>query len=255
MKRFILLVSFVVSLVFAVVQFSRADKRFTQQQKPSDSLKEQGNLVLLLPDLVVLPPKELYIEPLLNGRKLRFSTTFINLGKGSLEIRGERDFENWRTQAFQKIYRENGTVEEKFIGTFVLHPSHGHWHIEDYVEFQLWNYDKNGKPIELLTTTNKMSFCIWDEEAYNLEVENAPKTQQYTGCNSDIQGISPGWSDTYRATVEGQELNISSIPDGRYLIRTIVNEDKKIWESNYDNNEARMWVEISGNTILEHNTL
>ncbi len=59
-----------------------------------------------------------------------------------------------------------------------------------------------------------------------------------------------GWGDTYPAKLEGQELNITGIEDGKYLIRSGVNVEGKILESDYTNNFASLYVEIKGNTLI-----
>lgn len=204
---------------------------------------------LLLPDLKLSPPGQLYITTSEGIRKIRFSTTFINQGNGPIEVMGRTDLEKNKTGATQRISKKDGSLVDREIGEFVFHPGHEHWHIENYALFELWNLKGNGERDRLLATTNKMSFCLWDENPYDLSLENASQVQKYVNCNNEIQGVSVGWSDTYDASVEGQELDITSIDDGSYLIRSLINPDRKIMESDYDNNEVFLRIRISGNVL------
>jgi hypothetical protein len=206
----------------------------------------------LLPDLKILPADELYIVGSSGSKTLRFSSSFINQGEGVFEISGKEDVENESTIALQRISNTDGSITEREIGKFVFHPDHEHWHIADYTVFELWKYNENGDRSELITSTNKISFCIWDENPYDLTLKGAPQVGKYPRCddtNSEPQGISIGWSDTYSAGTPGQELDIADVPDGDYLIRSVINPDRKILESNYENNEYTDYVNIKGNNV------
>lgn len=202
----------------------------------------------LLPDLGILEPQELYITSGPETKKIRFSTTVLNLGKGVLEFIGKSDPQRKVTKATQVIQRKDGAKFYQEIGKFVFHPDHDHWHIGDFSEFQLWSIKEGGEFDQILASTDKMSFCLWDEYPLDGEKQEEDRLYQST-CESETQGMSPGWADTYSATLEGQELDISSIQDGRYAIQAIVNPDKKITEANYTNNNVIIYVEIEGTTI------
>lgn len=213
---------------------------------PEKRLEEKRDL--LLPDMIVTKPRQIYISN--NGVKkvIRFSTTFINQGDGALEIIGHRDEDSEKTWATQYIYENNGSGMYHDIGSFVLHPTHDHWHVEDYVFYQLIKTnDKTETPI---AQTNKMSFCIWDEDNERLDIANAINRQAYPrSCNSLRQGMSVGWSDTYTASTDGQEMDITDISDGEYIFRSIVNPDKKIMELDYSNNTSEIIITIQGNNL------
>lgn len=207
---------------------------------------------LLLPDLVLAPPSELYVVRLPeNNRSLRYNTKIINQGKGTFEIIGHSDREKEKTFASQYMKRTDGTGHYKEVGTFVYHPTHNHWHIENHVQHKLFSV-VNDQPGEELASTGKISFCLWDEKPENTDLEFAPKTRSYPrNCNSSTQGISVGWSDNYAARLDGQELNIHQVPDGTYFLRAEVNPDKNITESEYSNNVILVKVEIKNNRITK----
>ncbi|MBU0649888.1 hypothetical protein KJ605_00565 [Patescibacteria group bacterium] len=202
-----------------------------------------------LPDLLATPPRELFIEYKGEIKTIRFSTTFVNIGRAALELRAVHDNESETTRVRQVFAGQEAGGPDRLVGDFVFHPTHGHWHIADYVRFELWSLNAAGEKDELLASTGKMSFCIWDEDSYDLTLENASQSPQYVGCNNETQGISVGWSDTYDARTDGQFLDINAVPDGVYLISTLINPEKRIQERNYTNNEATMLVSIEGTSI------
>ena len=212
-------------------------------------LLERENEDLLLPDMKISPPRQMYISYAPGNREIRFDTTFANVGEGPLELDGETDEAEGIITARQIIKRKDGGQEERLVGEFVFHPGHNHWHVDKYSNFQLWEYDERGEATNLLAETDKISFCIWDEHPYDLTLENAPQRRQYPFCVNSIQGNSVGWGDTYSPTTEGQSLNIQNIPDGKYLIRATVNVDNRILEKNYSNNVATLHIEIRGNNL------
>jgi hypothetical protein len=206
---------------------------------------------LLLPDIVVAAPKELYISGVGENRKMRFSTTFMNQGEGPLELIRHLTPDQKANFASQFVRQVDGKGVYRDVGTFIYHPGHNHWHIENYVQYQLWSINTAGGREEMLLKTEKMSFCVWDENAFDLKLPSASQKAIYSrNCGREVQGMSVGWSDTYLAKVEGQEISIGSLPDGTYLFVSIVNPDKKILESNYDNNSNPVLLELKGNRLI-----
>ena len=246
-----------VGLIFQVYLRSRPDVKESEGKSDTPATRNadknlkvaKANKDLMLPDMQVSPPKQLYITNSGGVKELHFNTTFFNIGKGPLELIGESREEEGVTIATQIIDKSDGTKEEMIVGEFVFHPGHDHWHVGNYAQFQLWRYDNSGNPTEMVASTDKYSFCIWDEHPYDISLEGAPKVRQYPRCPKNIQGNSVGWGDTYRADVEGQELDITGIEDGRYLAHSIVNAENTLLESEYANNTAALYVEIIGNSI------
>src|SRR5687767_2201308 len=63
---------------------------------------------LLLPDLLMLPPRDFYITSSNNTRFLRFTSTFGNQGKGAFEAIGHTDEEKKITYAHQYVRSTDG---------------------------------------------------------------------------------------------------------------------------------------------------
>jgi hypothetical protein len=227
----------------------RGSEGNTLLQTPTPTPMETPRADLLLPDMQLAPPTTLYIRQQAGRKTMRFNTTFSNIGNGPLELTGHKDDEREVVIATQHIRKIDGGSESVVIGEFVYHPTHKHWHVDRYAQFQVYSYDAEGNPQNLMASTDKFSFCIWDEHTYDLSLPGAPQTRQYPRCINDIQGNSVGWGDTYTARTDGQEIDITNIPDGKYLIKSIVNADRTLREINYDNNEAILYIEITGNSL------
>jgi hypothetical protein len=247
--RKILLLSLVfIGLFIVVTRFAGVSSQtnFFQFLQPQDSERN-----LLIPDVVPTAPLQILIRNAGGKKELRFSTTFYNQGTGAMEFVGHTDREKGVTYASQYVYEKDGPGLYRDIGSFVYHAAHNHWHIDQYVFYELWSVNGEGKADKLLITTDKMSFCIWDEGSHDLSLDKAPQGRVYARtCNGRQQGMSVGWSDTYTASTEGQGVDISNVPDGTYIFRTTINPDKKILETNYDNDTVDITVEIRGNTLI-----
>jgi hypothetical protein len=197
-----------------------------------------------------LPPRELFIVDDGNGtRKIRFSTTVANLGEGPLDLTGRPDATGATITATQRIFLDDGSADEKVVGTFMFHPAHVHWHFEDFTVLELWTYDGSGELDRLLRTTGKATFCALDEVLAYPELPNVPEGPSYLECGDETQGISVGWSDTYGAEIAGQELDISGVPDGRYAIRSTADPAGRLIEMNDTNNSVIVYVDIHGGDI------
>jgi lysyl oxidase len=205
----------------------------------------------LLPDLRVAAPQELELgrDDLKGERQMRFNTSVFNTGPGALKLTGRHDPALRRTTATQHIHRINGSTTTRGAGTFVFHPTHDHWHVEDFTSFELWTYGAGGRLERMLGTTGKMSFCIWDSRRMATQPRGAATRPVYERCPQDVQGLSVGWIDTYRARTPGQHLMIEGIPSGRYAIRSTVDPENHFVEANEGNNQVIAYVRLSSSTI------
>lgn len=203
----------------------------------------------LLPDLQILPPRELYIEEGEAVRTLRFSTTVVNRGEGPLDIAGSYDAGSGITTATQRIHRDDGGIVEQVAGAFMFHPGHEHWHFEDFTMLELWTYDDDGELDEMKATTGKATFCAVDEVLEDESLTHVPEGPSFLECGQGVQGISVGWSDTYTADLIGQELDITGVPDGRYAVRTLADPAERLREGDDGNNALVVYVELRGTEI------
>jgi hypothetical protein len=62
-------------------------------------------------------------------------------------------------------------------------------------------------------------------------------------------GISPGWADTYPWFILEQYLEISGVPDGRYLLEFSVNEAAALSEVRHDDNRSTVVFDLRGDSV------
>lgn len=220
------------------------------------------------PDLITRPP---FSVRLVTGkgtavRKLFFSNTIGNVGAGPLELRAENDAATGTTNAIQEIYTHGTTtgtkgspsltlVSSHAVGTFVFHPQHNHWHMEDFARYELRSINPDGSTGQVVATTTKFSFCMIDTDVidstlpdYNMGLTHA------CGLNAR-QGVRVGRGDTYSSSLPDQFIDISTIPDGTYRLVSVADPNTtsrpggRLLESNDSNNAASIDVLITRSAV------
>jgi hypothetical protein len=211
----------------------------------------------LYPDLVALPPADLYVsrEVLADGRVhllLRFTTTSWNSGEGRLELVGAPE-PGGGIAVWQHIYDAptggQVVVRRRLAADFVDHPQHRHVHLADYVGFTLQRRGPFGIPWSLPIGAGKLSSCVFDDVLID-RAGQQPRT--YEGCGVETQGLSPGWGDTYNASLPGQwvDLGPEPLPDGTYALRVTVDPLDRMDEGGREtNNAATTWFEVRDGRI------
>lgn len=195
----------------------------------------------LLPDLVPIPARDMFVERTATTTLLRFSTIYYNMGDGPVELRADpknielrKDVER---DVMQRIYRSDGKYREKLVGTFLWHQAHLHYHYADFIVYDLEAVDAPGAP-DLSGVKVKSTFCLRDVSRVEMQLDNRPPDAVYKICGKRLQGVSVGWADTYFNTYPDQALNISELPSGTYRLSFKVNPSEYIDEKNYANNLA-----------------
>jgi len=246
-----------------------------------------------LPDLVPLPASDVYAEssvisasagdfvlataqgndPFAGAKKaIRFGTTITNAGRHSLEVIGlptptGEASDPVRVGASQCVRfagpRLSGSArvcqEYRPVGSLVLHPQHGHFHIDGFAMYRLLK-DAGGKPDRspqgVVATSEKVGFCMGDTSWLGTK-PLLVDTGWYRECRHTAphipvtfrQGISPQWGDTYGSDLAGQHLVVEKVPDGIYWIAITVNPGGpgavKLLESNMANNTSYRRVQLS----------
>lgn len=205
---------------------------------------------LLLPDLRTLPPSDLRIVHLAGGmRQLRLSNTIWNSGQGSLELSGDFNSATSQTRVYQHITSSNGSLQKHFVGEFVWHPGHDHWHFEDFTLYELWSLRPTGALDSVKVTSDKLSYCVLDTDPVDRDNPAFLPHRNYFDCGQSLQGLSAGWGDTYKSHLDGQSLDITAIPDGYYALISIVNPGTILLEADYKNNHAVVFLEIRNSRL------
>jgi hypothetical protein len=212
-----------------------------------------------LPDLQTLPPFDfqLIYNRSSGDRLLRFSNSVANRGEGILELHGRFNQEKGVVEVNQQLFQGGSITGEHRLGEFIFHPEHGHWHWEDFSIYEIWTVRPDGNPNEIAVTSGKVGYCMLDSSRLNDEqVKDSalsrtliPDTRQYAGCGWRRQGISAGWMDTYYRYTPGQVLDLSDLEDGLYVLRSTVDPQGLLIETNNHNNTAEVYFTIYGGEL------
>lgn len=108
-------------------------------------------------------------------------------------------------------------------GTFTWSACHGHHHFNGYAVYEL--RDANG----VVVTGRKQAFCILD----SIQRQAGQPSNGYSCTN---QGLTAGWADVYSRGLSCQWLDITGLQAGDYTLRTTVNPDGVLPESDLTNN-------------------
>jgi serine protease len=187
--------------------------------------------------------------------RLGFRSAVRNIGDGPLIIRGHREPHTPTMTADQVIERSDGSESlVPGIGAlqYVISPDHQHWHYLGFDRYQIFELRRAQDP-DAVARDHKTGFCLGDRyEVTTVHVANpAPRPVWVGRCglhNPDLldieEGISVGYGDSYAAFLEGQDLPLDGLPDGRYVLVHRVNADRKIRELSYENDAASVLLDL-----------
>jgi len=209
----------------------------------------QGTLCCY-PDLQTAPPADLFFDQRNDGTYLlRFSNTVMNMGPGRLEIQGnpkprKKKEQDTVRQIYQNVYDApvGGTqvIHDQVHSDTIYHAGHQHFHFANFARYDLLvQYSTGYAPTEKIGT--KTSFCIMD----TTQVPTDPPTDypaQYRTCGGELQGLTPGWGDTYDYTLADQWVVLGTQPlaDGEYGLQSTADPGGRLDEAvALDKNDPR----------------
>jgi glucose/arabinose dehydrogenase len=209
-----------------------------------------------LPDLVQVTPTDLVITRSGDGARasylLGFRSAVSNVGDGPLIISGHRPGQETGTMVADQVVERDGAPAEVIPAAgelrYVVSPDHRHWH---YLGFDRYELRRAGELVAAVRD-QKTGFCLGDRYTAAERPAAAAPTPVYTSrCGlGDPQlfgvqeGISVGYGDDYKATLEGQYLRLTGLPSGRYVLVHQVNADRRLRELDYSNNAASLLLEL-----------
>jgi Lysyl oxidase len=208
----------------------------------------------LLPDLDQAAPSQLEIVEEGDSYRLVFASAVDNVGRGPLLIAGERpDRERPAMAVRQLVRRTDGTARERSAPGEIVYAeteTHEHWHL---LGFEVYELRRAGDG-SLVGPSEKTGFCLGDryETDPGAEAEGKPARAIWTDeCGRDQpallslqQGISPGFGDDYDPGLEGQFVDVTTVPAGRYLLVHRANPERALEESDYGNNAASVLIQL-----------
>ncbi len=202
-------------------------------------------VVDLLPDIIVRDG-DLYDHDIVTNivpghTHLRLSNGTPNIGAGKLYLYGVLPaYPDGTQDVRQRVDRSDGTYYDRPAGRFVYHPAHNHIHVEGWCIYRLRQMLPDGSVGPVVVEGAKTSFCILDLNIYDSSLPDFDSFGEFHGCNSTVQGLSVGWVDVYSKGLEGQNLDITGVPDGRYWLESQADPDNHILESDETNNVTRI---------------
>jgi hypothetical protein len=208
----------------------------------------------LLPDLDQAAPSALSVVRAGRSYRLTFLSAVENDGPGPLLVEGSRtSAADSSMTVHQLIRRTDGETRSVRVGAamrYVKSETHSHWHLLPFAQYELRTADG----AELVADDEKTGFCLGDrfDADMKLRVANEPSEAVWTeecgrgqpGLLQVAEGISPGYGDDYVPKLEGQYVEVTAVPSGRYLLVHRVNADRSLRETDYTNNAASVLLEL-----------
>jgi len=183
---------------------------------------------------------------------LGFTSATDNLGQGPVWLRARRSTVRRPMRVQQLVRRETGGIDTlRGVGVlrYELHPPHRHWHLDDFVRYELRSLDGT-----VVVRDRKSGFCLVDRWGYARPLRGvervAPRfvgdcaTQQPDALRVE-EGSSVGYTDRYPAFFHGQDLELTGLPPGRYLLVQTANPERRLRELDYANNAASALLRLS----------
>jgi hypothetical protein len=227
--------------------------------RPNPSASPAGSPELR-PDLTTLRATGVRIQGSGDGRVLRFGTTLANVGVGPIIAvpdaatrcpPEQRSFDQvvvldgdgdgaYNTETDTETVSQDGVCA-------LFHPTHDHWHIDGSARYSL--LDLSGDEV---VGTRKVSFCLRDSQRLRRTGGGTGSDEEtYLGCARDrLQGISPGWGDSYDSDLDGQTLALPpGMLDGRYCLRMTADPFDRFREIDERNNASLTALRITGSVV------
>ncbi|MGE5690682.1 MAG: lysyl oxidase family protein [Pseudomonadota bacterium] len=205
----------------------------------------------LLPDLDQRAPHALVVGGGPGRWTLGFASAVDNVGRGPLWLRGtRRTLFATRMDADQVVrLRTGGTRLVRKVGwiRYTADAPHFHWHVMDFDRYELRRADD----FSLVVRDHKTGFCLADHYGHaGARVRVAAPfflgscRQFEPRAQSVEQGTSVGYTDRYPANFHGQNVELTDVPAGIYVLVHRANPTGRIRELDLANNAASVRLRI-----------
>ena len=206
----------------------------------------------LLPDLDQRAPRGLVVGGGRGRWTLGFASAVDNVGRGPLWLTARRrSLFATRMDADQKIrLRSGGTRRVTKVGwlRYTADAPHFHWHVMDFDRYEL----RRAADFGLVVRDRKSGFCLADHYGHAAgRVRIAPAfffgncRQFEPRADSVEQGTSVGWTDRYQANFHGQNVELTDVPAGIYVLVHRANPGGRIREVTLANNAASARIRVA----------
>jgi hypothetical protein len=203
----------------------------------------------LLPDFDQRPPRDLRIMETGGRFLLGFTSLVDNIGLGPSVIDGVRPPGARRMTGTQRVLLANGawrTYRGVAQIRYTNSPPHHHWHLMRFDSFELRTLDGR-----TLVRDRKSGFCLADHWGAapgrwpNRHPHFLGNCEQYLPEATHVRmGTTPGFTDRYPAFFHGQNVDVTGVPAGVYVLVHRVNESLRLRELRYDNDAASVRLRL-----------
>jgi lysyl oxidase len=194
-------------------------------------------------------------------RCLRWDQGEHNLGDGPFEL---HNYPDHGPAMWQRVYSADGGVAQRQVGETVFSSAHGHLHYLGFNVVSLHQIAPDGGLGALVVRAPDKGMCFVDIEVASLHSDrNSPLSYGFPGtCDAATHrdsldptypghpfftmGISVGAADIYPWYIADQYVDVTSVPDGRYLLRVEIDAGGKLMEKSRANNVATSCVDLRG---------
>jgi hypothetical protein len=194
-------------------------------------------------------------------RCLRWDQGEYNFGDGPLELHNYPDRGSGK-EMWQRVYSADGAVTQRPVGESFFSDVHGHLHYLGFHIVTLHEVGPDGGPGRVVVEAPDKGICLLDIEAQSIRssrtspssytlpghcdaATNAdPHDPNYPGSSFFAMGLSVGAADIYPWFIADQYIDVTNVPDGRYLIRVEIDAGKQLDEKRRDNNVAVGCVDL-----------
>jgi hypothetical protein len=211
----------------------------------------------LLPDLEQRPPAGLSVRTVERGGRphflLGFDSATDNIGLGPVMLSARRASRATPFMHVSQLARMSGggrrTFQRVGLLRYVRSPTHNHWHVLGFQRYELRRVSDNA----VLERDHKSGFCLADHYAHapgKLAYEpRHPVFLDYCQrgnpeAMSVFQGTSVGYTDRYPSFFHGQNLDLTGIPAGNYVLVHRANKSLLVHELRYENNAASLRIRL-----------
>jgi TolB protein len=203
-----------------------------------------------LPDLDQRAPADVLVVQAGRRFNLGFASSTENRGVGPLVITGARQTGR-QMRAHQTVEMRGGSarvIHDVGRMRYERHAPHFHWHLKSFVTYQL----HRASDFAVVARDGKSGFCLIDRWGRTLPEILGTGPPRFAGDCGTRQprarrvelGTSVGYIDRYPAFFHGQELNVTPLPAGQYVLVHRANSERKIRELAYSNDSASVLLQL-----------
>ncbi len=212
----------------------------------------------LLPDLDQQAPSGILVMRSGGRTRLGFTSAVDNVGDGPIHIRGTRLGNRRTMRADQLIHERGGTfsvVSDVGRLAYESHPPHFHWHLAPYQAYELHAVSDTAA----IRRDRKSGFCLLDRWGLAIRrpgiVPGPPKfvgdcAARQPDARRVDEGSSVGYTDRYPGFFHGQDIDITGLDPGLYVLVHRANPERLIRELRYSNNASSALIRISSPDVF-----